>query len=748
MMCRSIFRIFVVVFSCLAIGSLFAQKQSITDSLLKVLQTAKPDSNRVNILNDLSLRFNAIGDNNSALQYENEALALAEKINYKKGATMVYKNLGNIYINQGNYQEALKNINASLKISTEIGDKKGIASSYGNMGSVYYLQGNYPEALKNFIISLKLKEEIGDKKGIAGAFNNIANIYTQQGNYPKALEQYFSSLKIRQEIGDKKGISTCYNNIGAIYDLQGNYPAALKSHQASLKIKQETGDKNGIASSYNNIGIIYFHQGNYPAALTNYLASAKIYEETGDKQGIVNVYADLGRVLIKQASVGTTSSARQKNTEALRYLNKGLALAKEIGDKDGIKTYYQCLSEADSSQSNYAQALKHYKSYAQYKDSLLNAETNRQVAQMEIRYETEKKDREIKLLGKENQVREQQMKLLELRSRWQVTMIIAAVTVAIVLIIIVLIIINSRRRLRKTYILVNKQKEEIEVQKEEVESTLEKLKHTQSQLIQSEKMASLGMLTAGIAHEINNPVNFINSGAIGIQNDFIDLERFIHLIEQKFPDAMKLAGEHGIDELLKIMKQTIEDIKTGVTRTSEIVSGLRNFTRMDASELIETDLHEGLDSTLLLLSHTYKDKVQVVKDYDNRIGLIRCYPGPLNQVFMNLLNNAIDAINSKMKTDSSGKTQAPGQYQIGIRTKLTESGGRKQVKITFSDNGCGVPDEIRDKLFDPFFTTKEVGKGTGLGLSICHGIIEKHQGKITYESRVNEGSEFTITIPV
>ena len=367
---------------------------------------------------------------------------------------------------------------------------------------------------------------------------------------------------------------------------------------------------------------------------------------------------------------------------------------------------------------------------------------------MEIRYETEKKDREIKLLGKENQVREQKMKLLELRSRWQMTLIIAVVTIAIILIIIVLIIINSSRKLRKTNLLVNKQKEEIEGQKKEVETTLEKLKHTQTQLIQSEKMASLGMLTAGIAHEINNPVNFINSGAISIQQDYLDLESYIHSVEQKFPGARELAGGQGIDELLTIMKQTIEDIKTGVTRTSEIVNGLRNFTRMDATEMKETDLHQGLDSTLLLLSHTYKDKVNIVKDYDKNIGYIRCYPGPLNQVFMNILNNAIDAINSRINMESSRKAGAAGKYEIGIRTQSLQLEGQKQVKIRISDNGCGIPDENRDKLFDPFFTTKEVGKGTGLGLSICHGIIERHQGKITYESRVNEGSEFTITIPV
>ncbi|MEI7980940.1 MAG: two-component regulator propeller domain-containing protein [Bacteroidota bacterium] len=296
------------------------------------------------------------------------------------------------------------------------------------------------------------------------------------------------------------------------------------------------------------------------------------------------------------------------------------------------------------------------------------------------------------------------------------------------------------------------QKEEVECQKEALETTLDKLKRTQSQLIQSEKMASLGMLTAGIAHEINNPVNFINSGAISLEKDYEDMHKIIKSLGQLPPETQKLADQLGLDELLKIIPQTIEDIKTGVQRTSAIVRGLRNFTRMDASELREADLHEGIDSTLLLLSHKLKDRIRIVKAYDKQIGSIKCYPGPLNQVFMNLLNNAIDALEQKVKEGLSG-TGATGTQtlvytpQIVITTKMSEENGRKQVKIEISDNGTGIPGEIRDKLFDPFFTTKEVGKGTGLGLAICHGIIEKHGGRITIDSSVNEGSTFTITIP-
>jgi signal transduction histidine kinase len=288
---------------------------------------------------------------------------------------------------------------------------------------------------------------------------------------------------------------------------------------------------------------------------------------------------------------------------------------------------------------------------------------------------------------------------------------------------------------------------------QKVEERTHELMEAQSHLIQSEKMASLGILTAGIAHEINSPVNFISAGATRLQKDYEDLQQIIQSIDQLPADTQKLADKLGMNELLENIPQTINDIKTGVQRTSEIVKGLRNFTRLDASEFKDADLHEGLDSTLLLLSHKIKDRIKIVKEYDKRIGFIKCFPGPLNQVFMNLINNAIDAIEQKVKEISSGGDSdqimnSVGEYRIGIETRLMPEGEKKQVKIVISDNGTGIPAEIRDKLFDPFFTTKEIGKGTGLGLSICHGIIEKHGGTITFDSKINVGSSFTINLPV
>lgn len=340
----------------------------------------------------------------------------------------------------------------------------------------------------------------------------------------------------------------------------------------------------------------------------------------------------------------------------------------------------------------------------------------------------------------ERTLKEKQVELLKLQNRQQLILVYSATVGVMLLLIVVLVIIRSRMNLKKSYMLVNQQHEEISRQENA-------LKESQAHLVQSEKMASLGMLTTGIAHEINNPINFINSGVISLQKDYDDLKNILNSMELLSPGARKLTDELEMKELMNIIPQTIKDIQAGVERTTEIIKGLRNFTRIDAYETKEADIHEGINSTLLLLNHKIKDRIRVVKDFDQDLGSVKCHPGQLNQVFMNLLNNAVDAIEQKIQQDSSAGILNGGPYQVGIATRVTRDKDRQQVEIVISDNGVGIRKEIINKLFDPFFTTKEVGKGTGLGLSICHGIIEKHGGSITLESNFGEGAAFTIALP-
>lgn len=274
---------------------------------------------------------------------------------------------------------------------------------------------------------------------------------------------------------------------------------------------------------------------------------------------------------------------------------------------------------------------------------------------------------------------------------------------------------------------------------------ISELKQAQAQLVQQEKMSSLGQLVAGVAHEINNPVSFIYGNLTPARNYIQDLLRLIHLYQEHYPNpALVIQAEMDaidLDFLKTDLPRLLASMEMGATRIKDIVLSLRTFSRLDEADFKSVDIHEGLDSTLVILDHRLKAQhnrgvIQVFKSYAD-LPQVACYPGQLNQVFMNILVNAIDAL----------EELNPPQPMIHIRT--LRSPDDQQITIHIADNGPGIPDPIQKSLFDPFFTTKSVGKGTGLGLAIARQIIEeKHGGTISVTSTVGKGTEFVLSLPL
>ncbi len=281
-------------------------------------------------------------------------------------------------------------------------------------------------------------------------------------------------------------------------------------------------------------------------------------------------------------------------------------------------------------------------------------------------------------------------------------------------------------------------------QAQQLTEALETLKQTQSHLIQSEKMSSLGQLVAGLAHEINNPINFIHGNLSHLSVYTTDLLSLIQVYETNYPNPRSQisaqADQIDLDFLREDLPKTLTSMRVGTERIRQIVLSLRNFSRLDQSEMKEVDIHEGIDSTLLILQHRLKSSsegctIELIKEY-GELPLIECYASQLNQVFMNLLSNAIDAL------EESGR-EAP---KLWITTKRVD---RDRVLICIRDNGNGIAAETQAKIFDPFFTTKSIGKGTGMGLSISYEIVvQKHRGSIQCHSEPNQGTEFWVEIPV
>jgi signal transduction histidine kinase len=271
---------------------------------------------------------------------------------------------------------------------------------------------------------------------------------------------------------------------------------------------------------------------------------------------------------------------------------------------------------------------------------------------------------------------------------------------------------------------------------------LTELKKTQTHLVQSEKMSSLGQMVAGIAHEINNPVNFIFANLPYTSKYAENLLALVNLYRQAFPEIppeiADFAEEIDLEFIESDLPQILKSMKIGTERIRNIVLSLRNFSRLDEADKKLADIHEGIDNTLLLLSNSLKNGISVVRKY-GKLPPIECYPSQLNQVFMNLLSNAVDAL----------KQSDRPQKNITITTGVFLANGVKFLKVAIADNGPGIPDSVKDQIFNPFFTTKPVGKGTGLGLAISYKIVvDGHGGSIKVAENCGGGTQFFVEIPI
>ena len=312
-----------------------------------------------------------------------------------------------------------------------------------------------------------------------------------------------------------------------------------------------------------------------------------------------------------------------------------------------------------------------------------------------------------------------------------------------------------------------KANQELEIRVEErttaLQETLNELQLTQTQLIQAGKMSSLGQMVAGIAHEINNPVSFIYGNLHHAHKYTQDLLKLVQVYQQAFPNTLpeiqQQVEEIDLDFLIQDITKLFQSMKVGTERIQEIVKSLRNFSRLDEAELKQVNIHEGIDSSLMILEHRLQARheypeIKVIKKY-SQLPNVTCYPAQLNQVFMNILANAIDALEASVNNGqrsvvnsqtTDNQKLAENNPKIQIKTELIN---QNWIEVTIADNGLGINEQVRSKLFDPFFTTKTVGKGTGLGLYISYQIIvEKHKGELNCFSVPGKGAEFVIKIPI
>ena len=442
---KKLISIFLFIINYLSIiNYLFSQNNKI-DSLEIVLKTAT-DTTKVNILNQLSEEYVKKAPE-TAMQYAEQALSISEEKKYKKGIANALNMQGVFYSSKGNYEKSLESLNMSLakreemiidnpndiesksfsarimsnigfvyvklgdfdkaneyylkalKIAESIKSNKDMILVLNFTANMYYTKGEYEKTIEFYLKSLKISEEVGDKKAIAKSLLNIGGVYEKQENYDEALKYFQNAFEMNEKLNNKNGMSQALNNIGVIYQRKKNYDGALEYYLKSLRIKEEIGDKSIIASSLLNIGIVHLSKKNYPKAIEYYERALKMNEEIGNKSGIANVVINLGNLYFKKADYN----------KAIEYLNKALVIAKEINSKEYLKNIYSELASANAKKNDFKSAYQFHQQYVNIKDTLFNEARSKSMADMQTKYETDKKKKEIQLLTKDKELQETQL---------------------------------------------------------------------------------------------------------------------------------------------------------------------------------------------------------------------------------------------------------------------------------------------------------------------------------------------------
>lgn len=635
------------------------------------------------------LSFNELRDNNLALQYTNELIGLSEKS----------------------------------------GKLQYLRAGYLLKGSRQRLLGQLDSALASLIKSAALAEQEKNKVEEANAYNVIADIYSVAKNHPTASAYYRRAIATLRASNDSNSLATALYNAGDEMLKTRNDDSAFLYISEAKKIYENLRDDISIAYCLGSLGILQGYEGNTLQAEKNINAAIKILEANGD-------YYPVCDFLLAYADVYTEKNQIQ---DAINYASKSLALAQQQDLIEQVSNASKVLSELYAKTGDDQSALQYYKLHIQYRDSLINIDKERKLGDLRFGFEMSKKESEVNLLTRQKKT--------------QQNLLLAIMVIAVLAIIIVFIMVKSNRHKKKAYSILAMQKQQTEEERTKAETALAELRKTQGQLIQSAKMASMGELTAGIAHEIQNPLNFVNN--------FSEVNK--ELIEELKSEASTLKREEQ-DELLNDIAHNNEKINHHGKRAEAIVKGMLLHSRGSSGRKEPTDINALCEEYSRLAYHGLraKDKnfnAEIINDFDESIGKINVIPQDIGRVILNLITNAFYAVDEKKKSPQppvrtgTGGSEGGVEFEpiVTVSTKRISSplaSGAGEILISVSDNGNGIPQNIADKIFQPFYTTKPTGQGTGLGLSLAYDIVKAHGGTIKAASVAGEGAVFTFTLPM
>ncbi|HWD86762.1 MAG TPA: ATP-binding protein [Mucilaginibacter sp.] len=639
------------------------------------------------------------------------------------------------YYSESNRDSALYYANMGLSIVQKNGHALDVASLLDAKGYILNQLGKFPESLAAFQQALQLAQDPGNEKSwfrdkkftphqwrvdeLASMHHDMGHLMGATGNIDQQIAQYREAERLAKEAGNKDDLLGLVNmNLGYAYEKLGRLDSSLILNQNAERIMKQTGYKKYLGYVYEEIGNLYLRKGNKQLALQNYHRAVIVGTQQGNTAGVVSCYDALARYFL----------AEKQKDSALFYSRKGLALSKWMGPRNlgpGYEDVYKSYALAGKTDSAY----KYQGLALDANDSTYKTVTKNLADFQKLSFRVELHAQELE---KEKAAIQTRIRTYVLLAGIAVFMLIAGITYR-----------NNRQKQKANHLLsrqneeIVQQKEEIESQRDHLEQAFEDLKSTQTQLIQREKMASLGELTAGIAHEIQNPLNFVNN--------FSEVNK--EMLEELKVESAKPKAERDDQLEIGLINDLIENeakINHHGRRADTIVKGMLEHSRTGTGEKQPTDINALADEFLKLSYHGLraKDKsfnAEMVTNFDPSLPKINVVQQDMGRVMLNLINNAFYAVNQRAKT-------AGPDYKPSVQISTSAKNG--QMGIQVKDNGNGIPDTIKDKIMQPFFTTKPTGEGTGLGLSLSYDIVVKgHGGSISVNTKEGEFTEFTVMLP-
>lgn len=611
-------------------------------------------------------------------------------------------------------EKGVKYADELIALATEMNSDSYLRIGYFLKGTKKRMQGRYEGALDAYFKSLELAKKLKNQQAEGQTSSAIADVYSSANNYTLALDYYRKAINSLTKVSENSLIrGPVYFNMGEAFLKNKNYDSAFYYTEKARQLFVIKNDPQELAYCSGNLGMIYAGTGKKELAEKNIQEAIGVLETMSDYYPICVYLIALADMYLERGQIRV----------ALDYTLKSLDLAEQYLLIPQVAEASLKLSEIYEKEGNTSMAYRYYRQHIVYRDSVNNNSIYQKMADLRTDFELSQNQIKVNWLNKQK--------------RNQTILSISLGTILLLALIILVILSRNNKNRQKAYAILNRQKELTELQKAKAEEALAELKLTQKNLIQSEKMASLGELTAGIAHELKNPLNFVNNFSE------VSVELLDELKEETF-SKLSEQDKSGAAIIFNDISDNLNKIITHGKRADDIVKGMLQHARPSTGKKEPTDISALADEYLRLSYHglSATDKAilnNINKDFDESLAKADVVPQEIGRVLLNLFGNAFYSVIKK-------KEQYKNDYEPLISVATKRSGN--YIALTVKDNGLGISQQVIEKIFQPFFTTKPTGQGTGLGLSISYDIIKAHNGELKVTAKEGEFAEFTILLPM